>query len=321
MPGELTVVICTHNRVGLLGRTLASLNAAERPSGWKIELLVIPNACTDTTVDFLRQYQAQAGFRQSIALHFAEEPNAGKSRALNLAIELIRTEAVAYVDDDHRVDHAYLAGVCGAFDRYPDADLFCGRIIPDWDGSEPSWVHDTGAYRIYPLPVPRFDLGEQPMRVEPGTATPGGGNLCLRSSLFGKVGGFSLDFGPTGHDLGGAEDIEWVKRAIGLGAIVQYVPEMVQYHYVDRERLRLGYLMRKSYQRSSSIVRLAPDVGANGRVPAYMYRKTFEYLLSALFSLGADRRRFYLVRLAAALGEIHGVLKRREGRLEAARTE
>jgi GT2 family glycosyltransferase len=319
MPGELTVVICTHDRAGLLERTLASLNAARRPPDWRIELLVVANACRDGTVEFLRRYQAQAESRRWIPLRFAEEPNPGKSRALNLAIGLIRTPAVAYVDDDHRVAEDYLAGVCAAFDRYPDAQLFCGRIIPDWDGSEPAWVHDTGPYRIYPLPVPRFDLGEQPVRVEPGIATPGGGNLCLRSSLFGKVGRFSLDLGPTGHDLGGAEDIEWVKRAIALGATVQYVPDIVQHHYVDPDRLRLGYLVRKSYLRSSSIVRLAPEVAANGRVPAYMYRKMIEYFVSALFSLGADRRRFYLVRLAAALGEIHGVIRRRGVRLAPAR--
>jgi arylsulfatase A-like enzyme len=82
---------------------------------------------------------------------------------------------------------------------------------------------------------------------------------------------------------------------------------------VDNERLTLSYIMRKSYQRSSSYVRLSPTIGVDDRVPAYMYRKAGTYLLSVLSSLGASRRRFYLVRLAAALGEIHGVRVRRAG--------
>jgi arylsulfatase A-like enzyme len=69
--------------------------------------------------------------------------------------------------------------------------------------------------------------------------------------------------------------------------------------------------MRKSHQRSFSNVRLSPTIGADGRVPVYMYRKLGTYFLSAIGSLGSSRRRFYLVRSAAAVGEIRGVLNRR----------
>ena len=68
----------------------------------------------------------------------------------------------------------------------------------------------------------------------------------LRTSLFARVGDFSTVYGPVGRGLGGAEDHEWVLRAIAAGARVQYVPDIVQYHYVDQARLRLGYLVRKA---------------------------------------------------------------------------
>jgi len=310
MSSNLTIVICTHNRATLLQRTIASINRASRPSGWTASLLVVANACTDGTVPFLERYTKDASAHGFLSLRHAEERVPGKSRALNLAIKLIDGDAVAYVDDDHRVDEHYVKNVCKALDTYPEASLFCGRIVPDWDGREPRWVHDTGPYRIYPLPVPRFDIGNKPRRLAPGTATPGGGNLFLRSDLFGRVGDFSLDFGPTGHDLGGAEDIEWVKRAIAAGAILQYDPTVVQYHYVDQERLRLSYLARKAYLRSSSIVRLSPEFDTSHQVPLYMYRKVGTYLIAALGALADEKRRFYLVRLAAALGEIDGVRKR-----------
>ena len=310
MRQTLTIVICTHNRAALLERALASLNRAARPQGWDVDLLVVANACTDATASFLDRYARDAAARQWLPLRHAAEPVPGKSRALNLATRMIDAAAVAYVDDDHRVDEGYVKNVCRALAAYPDASLFCGRIIPDWDGREPAWVHDTGPYRIYPLPVPRFDIGARPMQVEPGTATPGGGNLFLRTDLFSRVGDFSLDFGPTGHDLGGAEDIEWVKRAIAAGAILQYDPSVVQYHYVDQERLRLSYLARKAYLRSSSIVRISPEFDAGARVPLYMYRKAGTYSIAALGALSGAKRRFYVVRLAAVLGEMDGVRRR-----------
>jgi GT2 family glycosyltransferase len=220
------------------------------------------------------------------------------------------SELTAFVDDDHRVDPGYFENVCRAAIDYPDADILCGRILPDWDGSEPAWVHDEGPYRIYPLPVPRYDLGDRPIRSLEGK-TPGGGNLVLRTSLFARVGDFSTRYGPVGRGLGGAEDHEWVLRAVAAGAVIQYVPDIVQFHYVDQTRLRLRYLLRKAYERSASAVRLAGITDRKGPVPTYMIRKAMNYGLAAATASRAEQRRFYLVRLAASLGEIKGRIRAR----------
>jgi glycosyltransferase involved in cell wall biosynthesis len=313
MPRQLTVLICTHDRATLLERALASLDAAQRPEGWNVDILVIANACQDATADVLRRYQAisREGW---LPLRYAEEPVPGKSRALNLAIGLLRAEAIAFVDDDHRVDPGYLVAACRALEGYPDADLLCGRIIPDWDGTEPQWVHDASEYRIYPLPVPRYDLGDAPVASPQDTATPGGGNWVLRRELLNRVGAFSVTYGPVGRELSGSEDKEWAWRALAAGARFQYVPDIMQYHYVDRERLRTGYVMRKAFERSASAVRVAAGASGGSAVPGYLWRKAATYLGQALTSLAAQRRRFYLVRLAAALGEIKGHLQVRGAR-------
>jgi cellulose synthase/poly-beta-1,6-N-acetylglucosamine synthase-like glycosyltransferase len=309
----LTVLISSHNRAELLERTLRYLNEARRPRDWSVDVLVAANACTDGTHAFLDRYVRDAAGPPAqngmLRVRWVAEPKPGKSHALNCAIPLLASERVAFVDDDHRVDIAYLEGVCKAATTYPGADIFCGRILPDWNGSEPSWVHDEGPYRIYPLPVPRYDLGDSPLPSPHETATPGGGNLVLRTALFDRVGDFSTAYGPVGRGLGGAEDHEWVLRAIAAGARVQYVPDIVQYHFVDPTRLKVGYVMRKAYERSASAVRLA-GTGNGGRlVPAYMFRKVGEYSLAVVASSGAQQRRFQLVRLAASLGEIKGHMR------------
>jgi GT2 family glycosyltransferase len=238
----------------------------------------------------------------------------GKSHALNTALPLAMAPLIAFVDDDHRVDKGYLEAVWRAAQEQPDADFFCGRILPDWDGSEPAWVHDEGRYRIYPLPVPRFDLGDSAGFVEPGRATPGGGNLAIRNSVFARIGPFNLALGPRGHNLGGAEDIEWVRRGVADGAKVFYIPDMLQYHYVDSERMTLAYIMQKAYERSASTSRLASSFGAHRFLPLYMIRKTLTYALNALISISSKRRRFYLTRLSAALGEIKGFYQQKKTR-------
>jgi GT2 family glycosyltransferase len=315
---DVEILICTHNRAELLRKALHSLNASDRPADCSVGIMVVANACTDDTEILLRHYIAESAAKtgkatpasgppeQPIPLRWLSDPVPGKSHALNLSLPQTRGQVIAFVDDDHRVDTGYLTAICDAMEKYPTADLFCGRILPDWDGTEPAWVHETEPYRIYPLPVPRFELGPDPIPVRPGTATPGGGNLAIRQGLFSKVGPFRLELGPQGHNLGGAEDIEWVKRAVAGGAPLYYLPDMLQYHYVDSQRMTLGYVMRKAYERSSSTVRLGDQHRGSSGVPPYMLRKAATYFLKALTSLSNSRRRFFMTRLAASLGEIKG---------------
>lgn len=305
---RLTVLVCTHDRVGLLQRALNYLDRAHRPRECRVEVLVIANACTDRTHEFL---QNRALADDGLPLRWEAEPTPGKSHALNRAMGEIDADWVAFVDDDHRVDPSYLDAIATAIRSYPDADALCGRILPDWNGTEPAWVHDESDYRIYPLPVPRYDLGDAPLELSRSAALPGGGNLAVRTSLFSRVGKFATDYGPVGDNLGGAEDREWIERAIGVGARLHYVPGIIQYHYADPARLTLRYVVRKAYERSASVVRLSAATAGDSSVPGYMLAKVARHLFSALGSLQQRKRRFYMVRLAASAGEVKGRLQAR----------
>ncbi|MDH3379910.1 MAG: sulfatase-like hydrolase/transferase [Gammaproteobacteria bacterium] len=314
---SIEVLICTHNRSSLLRRTLDSLNAATRPIGTSVNLLVIANHCSDDTENILRAYQGEMVQRAWLPLRWEREPIPGKSRALNRAIPLLTGDVIAMVDDDHRVDRNYFVNISNAVSTYRDKKFFCGRILPDWNGSEPTWVHDKGEYRIYPLPIPRFDQGPDPKVLSSDTATPGGGNLFLHRAVFSIVGEFDTTLGPVGHNLGGAEDIEWVRRARDLGLTINYVPSVVQYHFVDPQRLKLGYLLRKAFERSSSAVQVSLSYDETDGIPKYMVPKVLGYLFRATFTPLSRCRRFYLVRLAAALGELKGFAKLRAIRVRA----
>lgn len=315
---SLSVLISTHDRADLLERTIRHLNEAARPLGWNVDILVVANACSDRTHAFLSDYVAHdnpGAYRDRksrLDLRWVAEPAIGKSHAQNRAIPMLASEWVAFVDDDHRVGASYLVAVCNAVKAYPAADILCGRILPDWDGTEPAWVHDTGEYRIYPLPVPRYDLGDEPLRSPQDKVIPGGGNIVVRAQLFHRVGGFSTDYGPVGDNLGGAEDRDWIERAIIAGAQLQYVPDIVQFHYADPARLTLRYLVRKAYERSASVVRLSAVNAGDSTVPKYMIAKTARRLALTLLALDARKRRFQIVRLAAAAGEIRGRLQARK---------
>lgn len=301
---HITVLICTHNRLGLLKKVVESLNNAIQPENNTIDLLIVANACSDNTLKWLAQYPDK---NQQLRLRFLSEPTPGKSHALNKALDYLNCELVAFIDDDHRVDKHFFERIVLIATIKPSISIFCGRILPDWDGSEPAWVHEKGAYKIYPTPIPVYDRGLSEMLIEPNTDQPGGGNLFIRLNVLKRNGEFSTAFGPQGHNFVGGEDSEFLRRARNQGEQILYAPEIIQYHYVDHDRLKLWNLLQLAYQRSRCITEIHKDLSSNQKVPLYMWRKLFEYLFKSISTFKINKVRFYLVRIAATLGEIRAL--------------
>ena len=319
-PTPLTVLICTHNRAALLARTLYYLNQCAPPANVAVEILVVANACSDGTASVLERYPvlpdglfgsdssvpAMASTGEALPLRMLVEPTPGKSHALNRALAAVDTDLIAMVDDDHRVHRDYLQAIAHAATAHPAATLFCGRILPDWDGSEPAWVHRPNPFPVYPLPVPHYEQGSSERDIGLQGPLPGGGNLVLRQGVFSRVGPFSVELGPRGHNLAGGEDSDFVQRALQGGERLRYCPDIVQYHYVDAKRLTLSYVIRKAYERSRAVTLVRAE--QRGSIPKYFFRKLAGHLLGSLLSLYWPERRSHLVRAAATLGEMRGLV-------------
>jgi GT2 family glycosyltransferase len=308
---DASIVLCTHDRAILLDRALGSLATAATPEGADVETVVVANACRDATVSLVRLWQERGVIPN---LRLLDEPRLGKSHALNHGLAEASGELLVFIDDDHRVAPDWLTNIFAAVQAAPETPCFCGRVIPDWDGSEPPWVHDDGEYRIRPFPVPSFDLGANPCDVTLHGFLPGGGNLFFRKSILREVGGFDLHLGPRGHDLGGGEDVAFVVRVLRAGIPIRYIPGALQYHYVDPRRLTWRYIVRKGYQRSRDLrcSTPAPPGRQAAGVPAYLLPQLLRQLWRATATVDADRRRHFLVRSAATCGEIVGYHRARK---------
>lgn len=304
---DLTIVICTHNRRALLANTLESVYNAALPHDFSIDILVVANACTDDTASWVRTFSNEKK-SSPLALRLIEEPTAGKSNALNAALEILNCRTAVFIDDDQRLDKKFLTETQRALTSCPDAMIICGKLIPDWQDQKPHWTSQESPYSIRPSPIPVYDLGNQARELQPDDELPPGGDLIIRRDVLLKVGKFATELGPKGHDLMGGEDTQFLRRALAQGFTIVYMPTLVQYHHVDPSRLQLGYLMRKAYQRSRAINRITP--APPSRIPIYFWNKLFQLAMRAIFSWRLDRSRHYLVRIAATLGEIRGIKDR-----------
>ncbi len=281
-----------------------------------VELLVVNNASSDNSTSVVNEF---SGNNKRFYVRSIFEPRIGKTYALNTAIGNASGDLLAFIDDDHIVSKEYLEAVCNAARENPEVELFCGRIRPNWDGTEPLWVHDDTVYPIRPFPIPCFDLGDTKVEIKlekEGMFIPGAGNLVIRKNVFHRIGYFSEQLGPKGHNLSGGEDIEFIKRALKSGEAVLYVPEILQYHQVNKSKLTLSYITKKAYERSKAsyqFLYLDKNHHSTG-VPRYLLRQAVSRLMRTLFSVNKNARRYYLVRLAAVIGEIHGRLRSERSR-------
>ncbi len=305
MSNRLAVVICTYNRSASLMQTLESLYRSGYAKPEHVDILVVANNCSDDTLARLGEFRA-AHPHDTLQLAWIEEARAGKSHALNAAIAHTTHDALCFIDDDQTVEAGFLDHLLDGMDAYPDDAIYCGRIWPAWDGSEPAWVHTEGAYAIPIRPFPEFDLGDEPLAITPHDRFPSGGNIVVRRPVFEATGLFAVALGPTGHNLAGGEDHDFLKRATDRGFSIRYLPEMRQLHAIDAERMSAGYTLRKSFLRSRANFLIRGD---EHRPRLYMFRKILEHFGCAVFTLDARRRFFYLVRLAASLGELTGAIE------------
>ncbi len=270
-PARLAVVVCTYNRSASLVDTLGSLWADGYAGPAPIDVLVVANRCTDDTLARLGEFERRHS-QDRLRLRWIEEPQPGKSHALNAAIAYTHHDALCFVDDDQIAEPGFFAALIRGLGDFPDDDMFCGRIWPAWDGSEPSC----------------------------------GGNITVRRRVFDRVGGFSVALGPTGHNLAGGEDHEFLQRAVDAGFHIRYLPEVRQLHAIDAERTRASYILKKSYLRSRSSFLVDPPVSGPRM---YMLRKIISHGLRAAAALDADRRFYLMVRTAASVGELMGAVE------------
>ncbi len=122
MTGEprVSVVIATRNRRALLAEAVASV---ERQRGVSWELIVVDDASTDDTTEYLSTLTWARAFRQS--------EHGERSAARNRGLAEARGDTVMFLDDDDLLHDGALSILCAALDRHPQAVAAVGAR-EDW---------------------------------------------------------------------------------------------------------------------------------------------------------------------------------------------
>jgi glucosyl-dolichyl phosphate glucuronosyltransferase len=233
----ISICICTYNRCESLRRTLESLAGQRDINSEALEVLIVDNNCSDRTPTVVDAFQ------ERLPVRLVRESRQGLAYARNRAATESLGDVILFTDDDIRFGPCWLAAYQESIRRFPEADYFGGRILPDWGQGKPRWIRNE------PLPLIDgvlgcFDHGSKTRLFEPTEPSPFGGSFAIRRPLFGKIGLFRVDLGTGGMGLGRGEETEFLMRARDAGAEGVYVGEALCFHAYDPRRVTLTALYR-----------------------------------------------------------------------------
>ncbi|MDA8219785.1 MAG: glycosyltransferase [Dehalococcoidales bacterium] len=140
-PALVSIVILTHNELSATQQCLASVEAhTPEPH----ELIVVDNASTDRTVDYLRAYAAT---REHVRV-IANSANRGFAAGNNQALSIARGDYVLLLNNDTIVTPGWLSRMLAAFQTHPQTGVV-GPMAHYVSG--PQLVPDPGYHSIEEL--------------------------------------------------------------------------------------------------------------------------------------------------------------------------
>jgi glycosyltransferase involved in cell wall biosynthesis len=295
---DITVIVCTFNRSGLLQTALESIAASEIPAGIAWEILVADNNSSDDTrgvvEDLIRGYPGR--FR------YVFELRQGKSNALNSAIAAAKGDVLAFADDDITVHPQWLYALTAPLLTGPWMGSG-GRVLAQWQSAAPAWL-DTESW-IVAGPLVHFDPGLEAGQLN---ETPVGTNMAFRKSLFERYGGFRTDLGPRPGDQIRNEDSEFARRLLQAGEPLYYEPSAIVYHPIPEKRLTKNYFLAWWFSKGRTGIRetgVPSDVRWTVcRIPLAYVRRLIRWTVQWMFTLNNKGRFGCRVCVWKVVGEI-----------------
>lgn len=246
---KISVIVCTYNRCQQLRGVLEDLACSEVPPEVYWEVLVVDNNSADKTSETVREVAMLHPDR----FRYIAERKQGKSWALNTGIRESQGEVLAFVDDDVKVERAWLWNLCRPLEGVEWAGAG-GRTLPEESVTLPGWLTLGGPHSLGGVLAAMFDLGDQPRELD---RAPYGANMAYRREMFEKYGLFRTDMGPSADQNVPRpnEDTEFGRRVMAAGERLFYEPAAVVHHPILPDRVRKEYFLAWWYDYGRASIR------------------------------------------------------------------
>jgi glycosyltransferase involved in cell wall biosynthesis len=228
-PPTFDLVVATVDRVEEPERLLASL---ERQTHRGFRVLLVDQNADERLEPVVRRHEGLDVTRL--------RSGRGLSAARNAALTHLQADIVAFPDDDCVYADDLLERVAHRFESEPALDGLTGREVDAGGDSSPSWDRSGGA-------LTRANLWNRAISF----------SIFLRRTLVERIGAFDEQLGlGAGTAWSSGEEIEYLVRAVGGGARIEYDPSIAVTHDGSdarrplaavgrRDGASVGYILRK----------------------------------------------------------------------------
>jgi glycosyltransferase involved in cell wall biosynthesis len=233
----ITVVIPTHGRAELLGRTLDSLVVCERPANY-VSTIVIENGSRGGAE------QTTSRFAESLNARYIHLEVGNKSAALNHVLNELRGHFLFLTDDDVRFDPQTLVAYARAAVAGPGT-YFGGPTEVDYECRPAEWL-----IAYLPTSARGFRWTGTSDKVDRSGMM--GFNWAAFADDLLRAGGFDINRGPGAASGSTGQEGEMQKRLLQHGVKGQYVPDALVWHYVPAERCDADWLIGRAHRHGVS---------------------------------------------------------------------
>jgi len=275
---EITVVVPTHGRLGLLERTLSSLAGCRFPPAVRRVVVAENGICAAESL--------VRTFRARMPVEYSYTDVANKSVTLNGVLRRSGNEFLLFFDDDVRLDPGTLLAYATEVGSRFQGAFYGGLCRVDYEEEPPGWLKS-----YLPPSAVGWSLGD---RKEPLTRPDAlGFNWGAFASDLRAAGGFDERRGPGTEARG--QETEMQRRLLRRGVAGHYLPGAVVWHFVPKERCSPDWALSRRQQDG---VRAGMDLGRtryHDRVPGMVANQVVLkalVLMRALGRLSPPTRRF-----------------------------
>jgi glycosyltransferase involved in cell wall biosynthesis len=233
---RISVIIATYNRAEVITGCLDSVQIAlAQAAPLEAEVLVIDNASTDCTAKVVQSLAAVSAF--PIRLVF--EPLKGLSYARNRGLRNATGDLLVFTDDDCKLQPNYIVELL-RYDAKDTGLVFRGGSVMLGDASDlPLTIKARPE-------IVRWSRQLNSARHENLGDTLLGCNMAMRKEVADLVGPFDVLFG-AGSNVPGGEDTDYIFRAYLAGVTIEFVPDMLVYHFHGRRLIAEGTKLFQNY--------------------------------------------------------------------------
>ena len=234
---RLSIIVCTYNRayslIPCLDSIVAAIASLPTPDA---EIIIVNNASTDNTADLLQHWANDC----AIPIQLLYEEKKGLASARNCGIKAAQGDIITFTDDDCRISEDYIKDLYHHFASDTELVIRGGRI----ELGDPTDLPLTIKTDLTPMrwnktaPSAKYELM--------AGKTICGCNMAIPRKAIDKLGLFDERLG-AGTSIPGGEDTDYYLRAYLADITIEYVPDMLIFHWHGRKTKADAKLLLKNY--------------------------------------------------------------------------